>query len=177
MASELVTMLKEELTKQRTFLSSDEERALDRPATYEDEDDLALDRVRHRRLVFFTALRERFIQDGRPIERWRDLVRREEDAAGEPTIVSELARQVLEWAVRSSDRGAMLGGFAGRLLRWLGLALLLLAGWSWFQGAPGQVVALVAAFAAALVLTGQVVGSLAAARAGRLVQGLRAPDS
>ncbi|MGH2351726.1 MAG: hypothetical protein ACRDJN_08950 [Chloroflexota bacterium] len=170
MASPLVSIIKEELTKQRTFLSSDEEDALSRPQTYEDEEDLALDRVRRRRLVFYGALRDHFIREGRPVDRWRDLIAEEEAAPGEPTIASQLGRQVLEWSVRTSDRGAMLGSFVAKTLRWVGTILLLFALWSWFQGALTGVVLAVVALSLVLLLAGRIVGNLAAERAATLAE-------
>ena len=61
-------------------------------------------------------------------------------------------------AARTSDRGAMMAGFAAKSLRILGVALLLLGGWSYLNGAPtgGTIVAV-----AGLVLVGV---SVAAAR-------------
>src|SRR5919106_4411761 len=107
MSSRLASMLAEELAAQRTFLSAEEEAALSRPMSYDDEDDLAWDRVRGRKSWFFSALRDRFIHDGRQVEGWRELIDREEAAAGgEPTFMTQLARQVLAWAARTSDRGA-----------------------------------------------------------------------
>jgi hypothetical protein len=132
--STLVAIAVEELRLQRTFLSSDEAAALTLPATLEDEENLALDRVRRRRLWIYTALRDRYIGDGRPFDEWADLIAAEETAAGSETVITQIARQVLEWGVRSSDRGAMLGGFGAKAMRWAGLALLLFATWSWFQG-------------------------------------------
>jgi hypothetical protein len=132
--SALVTLLKDELAVQRTFVSSDEEIALQRPVSYDDENDLAWDRIKHRRLVFFTALRERFIQDGRPLEELRAMIAAEEAWAGEPTYVTQLATQVLEWATRTSDRGAMLGGFAAKTARWAGIVLVLLGAFALFNG-------------------------------------------
>ncbi|MDQ3700063.1 MAG: hypothetical protein M3442_03970 [Chloroflexota bacterium] len=170
MTSELVSIIGEELRRQRTFLSTDEVAALDRSADAEDEEDLALDRVRRRRLVLYAALRDRFIRDGRPLEDWRAMVEREEAAAGGKTIVSQLARQVLEWAVRTSDRQAMLGGFAAKTLRWIGMILLALGGWSWFQGAVGGIVAVVLVLGLAALLAGRIVGNLAADRIALLTE-------
>ena len=177
MASPLVAKLKDELRLQRTFLSSDEETALTRPLSYQDEDDLAFDRVKHRRLFFHTALRSRFINDGRPTAEWRRLVAEEEAAAGnEPTVTSHLATQVLEWAARTSDRGAMLGGFAARALRWAGMLAALLGAWGWWHGAPfgGAVFAAVGFI---LLVAGRIVGGLAAARVARLAEQVRASAS
>jgi hypothetical protein len=69
--SALVEIAVEELRGQRTFLSSDEAAALTLPADLEDEENLALDRVRRRRLWIYTALRDRYIGDGRPFDAWR----------------------------------------------------------------------------------------------------------
>ena len=176
MASQLVAKLKDELQLQRTFLSSDEEAALTRPLSYENEADLAFDRVKHRRTFFHTALRSRFINDGRPIEEWRRLVAEEEAAAGdEPTVISQLATQVLEWAARTSDRGAMLGGFAAKTLRWAGILAALLGGWSWWQGAAGGAIFL--AVGLVLLFAGRIVGNLAAERVAWLTERMRAGDA
>ena len=170
--SALVVMLREELTRRRVFLSSDEERALTRPAQYDDETDLAWVRVRRRRSTFYGALRGRFLFDGKPLDEWRRHVADDEAAAGGPTFVSQIARQVLEWAVRTADRGAMIGGFAGRALRWLGLLVVLLGLFGCYQGAAlGGAIVLVAGLA--LVLAGRVVGSLAAGRVAALTAPLR----
>ena len=130
-------MLADELAAQRTFLSAEEEAALTLPAAHDDEDDLAWQRVRGRRSWFFPALRDRFIRDGRRAEVWHAMIAEEEAAAGgEPTFITHLAAQVLEWAARTSDRGAMMAGFAATSLRILGGLLLLLGGWSYLNGAP-----------------------------------------
>jgi hypothetical protein len=171
--STLVAIAVEELRLQRTFLSTDEAAALTLPDTLEDEENLALDRVRRRRLWIYTALRDRFIGDGRPFEEWMGLIAEEEAAAGGQTVITQIARQVLEWSVRSSDRGAMLGGFGAKAMRWAGLALLLLTAWSWFQGAGLFVVGVVGAIALALIVGSVAVGRRTAARRERLVQGLR----
>jgi hypothetical protein len=165
-------MLAEELAAQRTFLSAEEAAALERPVSYENEDDLAWDRIRGRRTWFFSALRDRFIRDGREVGRWRELIVREEiDAGGEPTFVSQLARQVMQWAVRTSDRSAMLAGFAAKASRVLGLLLALLGGWAYFNGAPapGAVVGGVGLLA---VGAGSAFGAVAARR----VRQLSAPN-
>lgn len=146
-ASPLVDILKEELRRQRTFLSSDEEVALTRPLTYDNEDDLAFDRLKGRRHWFQPVLRNRFIRDGRPIAEWREYIAAEEAAAGgEPTIISSLATGVLEWTARTTDRGAMLGGFAAKTLSFFALVLLLLGAYSWTHDAaiPGAVVIVLA---------------------------------
>ena len=139
-------MLADELAAQRTFLSAEEEAALTLPAAHDDEDDLAWQRVRGRRAWFFPVLRDRFIRDGRQQATWRGYIAQEEAAAGgQPTFITQLATQVLEWAARTSDRGAMMAGFVARSLRILGAALLLLGGWSYLNGAPtgGTIVAIV----------------------------------
>jgi hypothetical protein len=170
-------MLAEELAAQRTFLSGEEERALDHPMTYENEDDLAWDRVRGRRTWFFTALRDRFIRDGRPADRWRELVAQEEAAAGgEETYATHLARRVLSWALRTSDRGAMMAGFAARAARWLGAAFVLLGGWAYFNGAPLPG-AVVAAAGVVFLLVGGAFGRLAARRVRRAEAASSAPRS
>jgi hypothetical protein len=171
--SALTAIAAEELRKQRTFLSTDEAVALSLPADLEDEENLALVRVRGRRLWIYTALRDRFIGDGRPFDDWLAMIETEEEAAGGETQITRLARQVLEWSVRSGDRAAMLGGFAAKALRYAGLLLLLLAGWSWWQGAGGAAVATTGALAVVLLVGSSVVGRRAAARAAFLVAGLR----
>ena len=152
-------MLADELAAQRTFLSAEEEESLTLPAAHEDEDNLAWQRVRGRRAWFFPVLRDRFIRDGRQQAAWRALIAQEEaEAGGKPTFITQMATQVLEWAARTSDRGAMMAGFAAKSLRILGVALLLLGGWSYLNGAPtgGTIVAI-----AGLLLVGV---SVAAAR-------------
>ncbi len=169
--SPLIELLQEELRRQRVFLSRDEAEALARLASYENEDDLAYERVRHRRAALYAALRDRFIRDGRPIARWRQYVAEAEAAAGEPTLISELATQVLEWATRSSDRGAMFGGFAARLLRWIAYLLILLGLYSFFNGARAGGGA-VAAAGLVLWLAARIVDGLAAERAATLTRRL-----
>src|SRR5688500_12381381 len=130
-------MLADELAAQRTFLSAEEEEALTLPAAHDDEENLAWQRVRGRRSWFFPALRDRFIRDGRQEAAWRAMIVEEEAAAGgEPTFITHLATQVLEWAARTSDRGAMMAGFAAKTLRIVGVLLLLFGGWSYLNGAP-----------------------------------------
>jgi hypothetical protein len=129
--------------------------------------------VRRRRLWIYTTLRDRFIGDGRPFDEWVGLIAEEEAAAGGETVITQLARQVLEWGVRSSDRGAMLGGFGAKAMRWAGLALLLLAAWSWLQGAGLFVVGVAGAIALLLVAGSVAVGRRTAARREQLLQGLR----
>jgi hypothetical protein len=172
--SPLAALLSDELAAQRVFLSGDEATALDRPATYDDERDLAWDRVKHRRLVFYTALRERFIQERRPADLWRAMIEAQERAAGEPTFVTQIAWQVLEWAARTSDRGAMMAGFVAKALRWLGIVLLLLGAWSWFQGLPAAALS-VGAAGLGFVALGAIAGSFAGRRAAALVQAARTP--
>ena len=172
MASRLATMLAEELASQRIFLSSDEETALTRPASYDEESDLAWDRIKHRRTHFFPSLRDRYIRERRPREAWLALIDAEETAAGEPTFITQLATQVLEWSVVSSDRGAMMTRFAGRALRWLALLFLALGAYAWVNGAraPGLIVA-----AAGLVffLASRAFQRYAARRAATLVAAAR----
>jgi hypothetical protein len=171
--SALTAIAAEELRKQRTFLSTDEAVALSLPADLEDEENLALVRVRGRRLWIYTALRDRFIGDGRPFDDWLAMIDTEEGTAGGETQITRLARQVLEWSVRSGDRAAMLGGFAAKALRYAGLLLLLLAGWSWWHGAGLFAVATTGVLAVVLLVEAGVVGRRAAARADFLVTGLR----
>jgi hypothetical protein len=175
--SALAAIAAEELRKQRTFLSTDEAAALSLPAELEDEENLALVRVRGRRLWIYTALRDRFIGDGRPFDDWLAMIDAEEGTAGGETQITRLARQVLEWSVRSGDREAMLGGFVAKALRYAGLLLLLLAGWSWWQGAGGAAVVTTGALAVVLLVGSSVVGRRAAARAAFLVAGLRERQS
>ena len=179
--SELTSIAAEELRKQRTFLSTDEAAALSLPADLEDEENLALVRVRGRRLWIYTALRDRFIGDGRPFDDWLAMIDAEEGAAGGETHITRLARQVLEWSVRSGDRSAMLGGFVAKALRYAGLLLLFLAGWSWWQGAGQLAVVTTGLLAVVLLVGSRVFGRRAAARADFLVSGLRErrakPDS
>ena len=142
--SRLAAMLADELAAQRTFLSAEEEASLTLPASHDDEDNLAWQRVRGRRSWFFPVLRDRFIRDGRRHDEWQSIIAQEEaEAGGRPTFITQLAAQVLEWAARTSDRGAMMTGFAAKSLRIVGLLLLLLGGWSYLNGAPvgGAIVA------------------------------------
>ena len=130
-------MLADELAAQRTFLSAEEAASLTLPAAHDDEDNLAWQRVRGRRSWFFPVLRDRFIRDGRQEEMWRAMIAEEEaEAGGEPTFITHMARQVLAWAARTSDRGAMMAGCAATSLRIAGLLLLLFGGWSYLNGAP-----------------------------------------
>jgi hypothetical protein len=130
-------MLADELAAQRTFLSAEEEASLDLPAAHDDEDNLAWQRVRGRRSWFFPALRDRYIREGRPEQLWRSIIAEEESAAGGvPTFITHLATQVLEWAARTSDRAAMMAGFAATSLRIVGVLLVLFGGWSYLNGAP-----------------------------------------
>jgi hypothetical protein len=165
--SALVFILREELTRRRVFLSSDEEAALTRPAAYADDKDLAWGRIQRRRSTFYRALRDRFLYDGKPAEEWRGYIAEDELAAGGPTFISNLGRQVLSWSTRTGDRAVMIGGFAARMLRWLGVALALLGGWSCIQGA---VVAGLIGVAAGLLLmlAGRIVGNLVADRVAAL---------
>ncbi|MBI3973629.1 MAG: hypothetical protein HY332_20330 [Chloroflexi bacterium] len=144
MPSTLIDILKEELHIHRTFLSSDEEAALSRPVDQVERDDLAFERVQRRRRIFYGRLRDRFIREGKPVETWRGYVAEEEAGAGGQTVASQMAAQVLEWAVRTSDRAAMLGGFVAKTLRWLGILLLLLGAYTFFAGSRGAGLAIVA---------------------------------
>ena len=173
--SALVELAVEELRGQRTFLSSDEATALTLPADLEDEDNLALDRVRRRRLWIYTALRDRFIGEGRPLDDWLAMIESEEAVAGGETLITRLARQVLEWSVRTGDRTLMFWGFAAKALRWFGLILLFLAGWSWYQDAGTFVVATSGALALLLLAGSVAAARLTAARASGLLAGLRRP--
>ncbi len=167
-------MLREELRRQRIFLSSDEEAALARPLSYQNDDDLAFDRVRGRAAWFQPMLRNRFIRDGRPVARWREYILADEAAAGgERTVISHLARQVLEWAARTSDRGAMFGGFVARTFRWIGLILALFGLYSWSTGerlGAGILFTVVAV----LLLASWAVARLAVARTALLTEQLLA---
>lgn len=130
--SPLIAILKDELLVQRVFLSSDEERALDREADAPDDGDLAFERVKARRYLFYAALRDRFIYDGRPIDQWLDwIAEAESQAGGSPTIISALATRVIEWSIRVTDRKSMAMGFLAGTTRWVGIALLTLAVWAW----------------------------------------------
>jgi hypothetical protein len=175
--SALVEIAVEELRGQRTFLSSDEAAALTLPADLDDEDNLALDRVRRRRLWIYTALRDRFIGDGRPFDDWLATIESEEQRAGGETLITRLARQVLEWSVRTGDRALMFWGFAAKAMRWFGLILLFLAGWSWYQDAETLVVGTVGVLGAVLLVGSAVAGRTAAARASALLVGLRPPPA
>jgi hypothetical protein len=176
MDSPLTLILKEELFVQRIFLSSDEEAALSRPLGYDDENDLAWERIKNRRLVFFGALRDRFLRDRRPIDEWRRMIDAEEARAGQPTFLSHLATQVLEWSVRTGDRGTMFGGFVAKLLGWFGYFSLLLGGYSWFQGATTVGLILIG-LALVMLLAGRIIGNLTAERAAVLTQQARHPES
>ena len=175
-ASPLVAILRDELRRQRVFLSSDEEAALTRPLSYDDEDDLAFDRVKGRRSWLRPVLRNRFIRDGRPVGQWREYIRAEEAAAGgEPTLISNLASGVLEWTARTGDRGAMFGGFAAKTLTGVAVVLFLLGAYGWTHGATGGgavfiVVALVA------LLAGRVIAGFARRRTTTLVEQLLAGE-
>jgi hypothetical protein len=130
--SPLIELLKDELTVQRVFLSSDEERALDRIADDADGGDLAFERVKARRYLFYAALRDRFVYDGRPIRQWLDWIATAETSTGDkPTIITALATRVVEWSIRASDRTSMFLGFATGLVRWFAFFLLALGGWAW----------------------------------------------
>lgn len=156
-------MLKEELAAQRVFLSSDEAAALSRAMSYDDESDLAWERIKSRRLTFFAALRDRFIRDRRPVDAWREMIAAEE-AAGEPTFVSHIASQVVEWSIRTSDRGAMLAGFTARALLWLGALFVLLGGYAWLTAGTPETGGGDAAAVAAAIVGGAGIAFVAASR-------------
>lgn len=120
-------MLREELGLQRRFLSSDEERVLLAPASYENEEDLALDRVKDREHAFQFALRDRFLRDGRPQRDWWSWVKEAATEQGHRDRLDAIVLQVLDWSARTSDQAAMLGGFAATALLWFALATLVLA--------------------------------------------------
>jgi hypothetical protein len=167
-------MLHEELRNQRVFLSADEEAALTRPLSDDDEDDLALDRVKRRRTWFQPVLRNRFIRDGRPVAQWRDYIVAEEAAAGgEPTIISSLARGVLEWTARTGDRGAMFGGFASKALTAIAVVLFFVGAYGWAHGAAGAGAAFVVVALAAFV-AGRIIAGVAARRTAGLTEQLLA---
>jgi hypothetical protein len=172
MASPLAAILRDELAAQRTFLSTDEEQALDRPASYDNEDDLAWERLRGRRSWLFPPLRDRFIRDKRPLAQWLAMIASEEAVAGGPTFISQMAEQVLEWSVRTSDRGAMMAGFAARALRWLGILMIVLGAYSWSTGAPTPG-AVVAAIGVLFVLSGQAAGRFGKRRTAQLMAKVR----
>ena len=60
-------------------------------------------------------------------------------------------------------------------MRWFGLILLFLAGWSWYQGAGTFVVATSGALALLLLAGSAAATRLTAARASGLLAGLRRP--
>lgn len=163
MMYDLLSILKEELQIHRTFLSSDEESALGLPISRRDADDLAFERVQRRRRMLYSRLRDRFIREGQPAARWRRFIAEDETLAGETTTMSQLATQVLEWAARTSDRGAMIGGFAAKTLRWAALALFLVGGFALLSGSRGAGLGLVLG-ALALWVAGRVAASLVAQR-------------
>ena len=163
-------MLADELAAQKTFLSAEEEASLTLPAAHDDEDNLAWQRVRGRRSWFFPVLRDRFIREGRRHDAWRAIIAQEEaEAGGVPTFITQLATQVLEWAARTSDRGAMMAGFLAKSLRIAGLLLLLLGGWSYLNGAP-MGGAIVAAVGGVVVLASVAAARVAARRVSWLLR-------
>jgi hypothetical protein len=105
------------------------------------------------------------------------MIESEEAVAGGETLITRLARQVLEWSVRTGDRTLMFWGFAAKAMRWFGLILLFLAGWSWYQDAGTFVVATVGALAALLLAGSVAAARLTAARASELLAGLRRPGA
>lgn len=130
--SPLVEVLKDELIVQRVFLSTDEERALGRADDDPDDGDLAFERVKARRYLFYAALRDRFIYDGRPVGTWLGWINDGEAGAdGRPTVVSALATRVIEWSIRATDRKSMALGFVAATARWLAITLLCLGAWAW----------------------------------------------
>jgi hypothetical protein len=169
MASVLAGILKNELAGQRIFLSSDEEQALSYPMSYADEDDLAWDRIKHRRTFFFPMLRTYYIREHRPTERWKAMIGEEEAEAGEPTFISHMARQVLEWEALTSDRGAMALGFAAKAFSWIDTLLALLGAYGYFNGAqvPGGIVV---GMGLLFLLASRVFGRYAARRAATLTR-------
>jgi hypothetical protein len=139
-SSPLIAILKDELLVQRVFLSSDEERALDRESDGADDGDLAYERVKARRYLFYAALRDRFIYDGRPTDQWLDWIdEAERKAGGSATIVTALATRVVEWSVRATDRKAMAMGFVTGITRWLGIVMITLAVWAWSRAIVGGI--------------------------------------
>lgn len=116
MSIEYVAILRTELERQREFLSAEEEQVLLKPGTYENDNDLALDRVKRRQHNFVAILRNRFVRDGRPLETWWDLLVDQEIAQGYRTMVGAMVIQVLDWSARTSDQKVMMGGFASKLL-------------------------------------------------------------
>lgn len=149
-SSPLIAILKDELLVQRVFLSSDEERALDRESDGADDGDLAYERVKARRYLFYAALRDRFIYDGRPTDQWLDWIdEAERKAGGSATIVTALATRVVEWSVRATDRKSMAMGFVTGITRWLGIVMITLAVWAWSReiGAATWVLAIVGGIA------------------------------
>lgn len=165
-------MLQDELAAQRVFLSSDEAKALERLASYDNEDDLAWERLRGRRAWLFPPLRDRYIRDKRPLDAWRNMILAEEQAAGGPTFITQMATQVLEWSLRTSDRGAMMTFFAARALRWLGILLVALGAYAWWTGAlaPGAIVAVAGVI---FMLAGRAFARAGARRSAALIARLR----
>ena len=116
MAAEYIDILRTELERQRQFLSEEEEQVLLKPASYESEDDLALDSVKRRQHTFVPILRDRFVRDGRPLEQWWDVLAEEERLPEDRTMIGAMVVQVLDWSARTSDQKAMMGGFGSKLL-------------------------------------------------------------
>ena len=174
MSAEFVAILRQELETQRRFLSSDEEQALLRPATYENEDDLAFEQVKHRQRELVGALRNRFIRDGRPLDRWWDLLAAQEALHGERTLMSAMAVQVLDWSARTADQRAMLGGFASKLLRLGAYFISFFAVFVLAQGVPVVGVVLLV-LSAGLWLGARIMGNLTADRVDDLVESYKHP--
>ncbi|MAG35567.1 MAG: hypothetical protein CL878_04890 [Dehalococcoidia bacterium] len=169
MSAEYVAILRTELEQQRQFLSAEEEQVLLRPATYESDDDLALDRVKRRQHTFVAILRDRFVRDGRPLEQWWDLLVAQETMHGYRTMVGAMVVQVLDWSARTSDQTAMMGGFASKLLLVAAVLAGFFAVFTLAVGAwPAGIVMLV--ITSVFWVGARVLGQLTAGRVGELVE-------
>ena len=169
MAAEYIDILRTELERQRQFLSEEEERVLLQPASYESDDDLALDSVKRRQHTFVPILRDRFVRDGRPLEQWWDVLAEEERLPEDRTMIGAMVVQVLDWSARTSDQKAMMGGFASKLLLVAAVLIGFFATFTLAVGAwPAGIVLLVVA--AALWIGARVLGQLTAERVGELVE-------
>ena len=169
MAAEYIDILRTELERQRQFLSEEEERVLLQPASYESEDDLALDSVKRRQHSFVPILRDRFVRDGRPLEQWWDVLAEEERLPEDRTMIGAMVVQVLDWSARTSDQKAMMGGFASKLLLVAAVLIGFFATFTLAVGAwPAGIVLLV--ITAALWIGARVLGQLTAERVGELVE-------